>query len=111
MNNEAAREMTICEAVVGILVNVITVFILLRAIYTGFRLATEPRGDSRYHFLTFAIGLVTIVFGFIYFIIGLAMILELALDLSSQLQQKENMGGTHKGRSMILKIFCLTILL
>jgi hypothetical protein len=111
VNNEAAREMTICKAIVGILVNVITVFMLSCTICTGFRLATEPRGDSRYHFLTFSIGLVTIVFGSMYFIIGLAMILELALDLSSQLQQTENKGGIHKRRSMIVNIFCLALLL
>lgn len=111
VNNEAEAETTICEAFVGILVSVITVFLLLWAIYTGFRLATEPRGHSRYHFLTFSIGLVTIVFGFIYSIIGVAFILELVLDLSILLQQKESMGGTQKGHSMIVKIFCSTILL
>ncbi|XP_059437105.1 uncharacterized protein LOC132170221 [Corylus avellana] len=104
-------ETTICEAFVGILVSVITVFLLLWAIYTGFRLATEPRGHSRYRFLTFSIGLVTIVFGFIYSIIGVAFILELVLDLSILLKQKEGMGGTQRGHSMIVKIFCSTILL
>ena len=68
--------MTNREVIGGILVNVITVFMLLWGIYTGIRLAMEPRGDSKYHFLTFSIGVIIIVFGFIYFIFGLAIMLE-----------------------------------
>ena len=98
MNNEAARYVTIHKAIVGIPVIVITVFMLLWAIYTGFRLAMEPRGKyhlhCKYHFLTFSIGVITVVYGFLYFTIGLAKMLELAVDLSSRLQQKEEKGGS-----------------
>ena len=76
MNNETAREMTNHQMIGCILVNVITVFMLLWGTYTGIRLSMEPRGDSKYHFLTFSIGVITIVFGFIYFIFGLAIMLE-----------------------------------
>ena len=106
MKNEAAREMTNGEAIGGILVNVITVFMLLWGIYTGIRLAMEPRGDSKYHFLTFSIGVITIVFGCLYFIFGLAITMELALDLSSRLQQKEKKGSSiHKGHNKNVKCF------
>ncbi|KAM4089214.1 hypothetical protein ACB094_07G132700 [Castanea mollissima] len=92
-----AREMINREVIGGILVNVITAFMLLWGIYTGIRLAMEPRGDSKYQFLTFSIGVITIVFGCLYFIFGLAITLELALDLSSRLQQKEKKGSSiHK---------------
>ncbi|XP_050262521.1 uncharacterized protein LOC126706975 isoform X2 [Quercus robur] len=101
-----AREMTNPEVIGGILVNVITVFMLLWGIYTGIRLAVEPRGDSKYRFLTFSIGLITIVFGCLYFIFGLAITMELALDLSSRLQQKEKKGSSiHKGHNKNVKCF------
>ncbi|KAL4615941.1 hypothetical protein ACB092_07G163200 [Castanea dentata] len=101
-----AREMMNREVIGGILVNVITAFMLLWGIYTGIRLAMEPRGDSKYHFLTFSIGVITIVFGCLYFIFGLAITLELALDLSSRLQQKEKEGSSiHKGHKKNVKCF------
>ncbi|KAK9987940.1 hypothetical protein SO802_028179 [Lithocarpus litseifolius] len=101
-----AREMTNREVIGGILVSVITVFILLWGIYTGIRLAMEPRGDSKYHFLTFSIGVITIVFGCLYFIFGLAITMELALDLSSRLQQKEKKGSSiHEGQNKNVKCF------
>ena len=76
MNNETAREMTNHEMIGCTLANVITVFMLLWGTYTRIRLSMEPRGDSKYHFLTFSIGIIIIVFGFIYFIFGLAIMLE-----------------------------------
>ena len=76
MNNETAREMTNHEMIGCTLANVITVFMLLWGTYTRIRLSMEPRGDSKYHLLTFSIGVIIIVFGFIYFIFGLAIMLE-----------------------------------
>ncbi|XP_010647593.1 uncharacterized protein LOC104878690 [Vitis vinifera] len=69
---------------------VITMFMLLWAIFTGFRLVTEPtRRDGRYSGLAFSIGVVAIVFGFVYFIIGLAILAELVLNILDELQKNE----------------------
>lgn len=67
---------------------VITMLMIIWAMYTGFRLATES-GDSKHYLLTVSIGVTTILFGLIYFVIGLAIVLEVALDLWTRSQQKE----------------------
>ncbi|XWS54999.1 hypothetical protein CRYUN_Cryun10bG0137200 [Craigia yunnanensis] len=69
---------TISKAIAKALVTVITMFVILWAMYTGFRLATES-GESKHYLLTVSIGITTILFGLIYFIIGLAIVLELVL--------------------------------
>lgn len=72
---------------------------LVWGIYTGFRLVTEPRRDKIYNHLAFTIGVVSIAFGLVYFIIGLAIL----VDFSSQLLWKEKRnpgfveGSTHDG--------------
>ncbi|EEF49503.1 conserved hypothetical protein [Ricinus communis] len=90
--------------IAGIFVTVITAIVLWWAIYTGVRLATEPKKDGKYHLLTTSIGVVTIIFGLIYFIIGLGIIAELGLDLSDQLQQKDNKWNWHPSR--LKRLFC-----
>lgn len=86
MNNEAVRETrTTCKVTAHIFVTVFTMTMLLWAIYTGFRLATESSRDSKYYLLTITVGVVTIIFGLIYLIIGLAIFVELALDLFGRL--------------------------
>ncbi|XP_050231532.1 uncharacterized protein LOC126680455 isoform X2 [Mercurialis annua] len=81
---------------------VITAIILWWAIYTGFRLATEPKRLGKNNLLTTSIGVVTIIFGLIYFIIGLGIIAELGLDLFDQLQQKDNKWNWHPSRLKLL---------
>ncbi|GLT42858.1 hypothetical protein SLA2020_168380 [Shorea laevis] len=80
---------TISKAIARACVTVIAMFMLSWAIYTGCRLATESKGDSKHHLLTVSMGVTAITFGFIYFIIGLAIVLELALALLSHLQTRE----------------------
>lgn len=67
-------------------------FMLAWASYTGYRLTTEPRRDDKYYPLIFPIGVVTIVFGTVYIIIGLAIIADLALSLTVQLIMKQKKG-------------------
>lgn len=88
---EAARETKTTQKDTGRLAaTVITMFMLLWAIFTGFRLVTEPtRRDGRYSGLAFSIGVVAIVFGFVYFIIGLAILADLVLNISDELQKNE----------------------
>ncbi|XVE48954.1 hypothetical protein DITRI_Ditri01bG0043500 [Diplodiscus trichospermus] len=67
------------KAIAKVLMTVITMLVILSAMYTGFRLAAES-GESKHYLLTFSIGVTTILFGLIYFIIGLAIVLELVLE-------------------------------
>ncbi|GKV24099.1 hypothetical protein SLEP1_g33753 [Rubroshorea leprosula] len=80
---------TISKAIARACVTVIAMFMLSWAIYTVCWLATESKGDSKHHLLTVSMGVTTITFGFIYFIIGLAIVLELALALLGHLQTRE----------------------
>ncbi|KAK4835259.1 hypothetical protein QYF36_007576 [Acer negundo] len=99
MDDEAAKATkTIYKVVARISVAVVTLFMLLWSIHTGYRLATESRSDSKYYFLTTSIGILSIIFGLTYFIIGIAVIVELGLDLFAQLQQKQRKAtGVHQG--------------
>lgn len=99
LDDETAKATTNTFKVVArITVAVITLFMLLWSIHTGYRLATEPGRDSKYYFLTTSIGVLSIIFGLTYFLIGLTVILELAFELLLCLQQKKKKGiGTHQG--------------
>ncbi|XP_021287178.1 uncharacterized protein LOC110418704 [Herrania umbratica] len=79
---------TISKAIAKALMTVITTLIIMWAMYTGFRLATESE-DSKHYLLTVSIGVTTILFGLIYFVIGLAIVLGVALDFWTRSQQKE----------------------
>ncbi|XP_024017986.1 uncharacterized protein LOC21387981 isoform X1 [Morus notabilis] len=86
-------EMKPIHTIVGrILVTLITMVMLAWASYTGYRLATEPRRDDKYYPLIFPIGIVTIVFGSVYIIIGLGLIADLALALTVQLLLRKKKG-------------------
>ncbi|KAK2665447.1 hypothetical protein Ddye_004021 [Dipteronia dyeriana] len=99
MDDEPAKATkTTYKVVARISVAMVTLFMLLWSIHTGYRLATEPRRDSKYYFLTTSIGILSIIFGLTYFIIGLAIIVELGLDLFAQLQQKQRKAAcVHQG--------------
>ena len=93
MNNEAVREMTIDEVIVSIRLDVIIVSMLLWIIFSALGFAGEPIGDGPddlYHFLIRnLVGIVTTLPGICYLMYGLAIMLVLALDLSSRLKQRE----------------------
>ncbi|XP_062080068.1 uncharacterized protein LOC133784812 [Humulus lupulus] len=80
--------------IVRIMVTLMTMFMLVWASYTGYRLTTEPRRDDKYYPLIFPIGIVTIVFGSVYIIIGLAIIADLALSLTVKLLLRSKKGFT-----------------
>ncbi|KAB2603242.1 hypothetical protein D8674_004247 [Pyrus ussuriensis x Pyrus communis] len=96
---------TIC-IVSRIVVSIIAMVMLAWAINTGFRLATEPKREDKYFPLASPVGVVTIMFGFTYSIIGLCVIAELALELTNQFQTtEENEIVNHQVR--IIKVKCL----
>ena len=81
------------HVIVGrILVTLVTMIMLAWASYTGYRLATEPRSEDTYYPLIFPIGVVTIVFGTVYIIIGLALIADLALALAVHFLLRKKKG-------------------
>ena len=110
MNNEAVREMTIDEVIVSIRLDVIIVSMLLWIIFTALGFAGEPIGDGPddlYHFLIRnLVGIVTTLPGICYLMYGLAIMLVLALDLSSRLKQREK-GKWHSWRPQHKYYLCL----
>ncbi|XP_068317246.1 uncharacterized protein [Pyrus communis] len=85
---QAGKLKTIC-IVSRMVVSIVAMIMLAWAINTGFRLATEPRREGKYYPLASPVGVVTIMFGFTYSIIGLCIIAELAVELTRQLQTTE----------------------
>ena len=86
--------MTIGKFIVCLLMVVIVVFTLLWIIYTAFILVLGPIGDPdgqySYHVLIRAlVGTVTLFMCSFYFLFVLVIMLVLAVDFSSSLQQKE----------------------
>ena len=57
------------------------------AIYYGYKLASEAQRVVVYNRLAFLIGVITMAFGFIYFIIGIALVADSALHFTDRLQQ------------------------
>ena len=86
--------MTIGKFIVCLLMVLIVVFTLLWIIYTAFILVLGPIGDPdgqySYHVLIRAlVGAVTLFMCSFYFLFVLVIMLVLAVDFSSSLQQKE----------------------
>ena len=86
--------MTIGKFIVYLLMVVIVVFTLLWIIYTAFILVLGPIGDPdgqySYHVLIRAlVGALTLFMCSFYFLFVLVIMLVLAVDFSSSLQQKE----------------------
>ncbi|KAF4375422.1 hypothetical protein CsatB_015498 [Cannabis sativa] len=91
--------------IIRILVTLMTMFMLAWASYTGYRLTTEPRRDDKYYPLIFPIGIVTIVFGAVYIIIGLAIIADLSLSLTVKLMLRRKKGSiVHEDNTTETKI-------
>ena len=95
--NQAGRETTTTQKDTGRLAaTMITMIMLLWAIITGFRLVIEStRGHGRYSGLAISIGVVAIFFGLVYFIIGLAILADLILHFSDELQKNEKDDDIH----------------
>ncbi|KAI8533083.1 hypothetical protein RHMOL_Rhmol11G0268700 [Rhododendron molle] len=80
----------IVKDIARFIVTVISILLLTWAIYDGIRLATAPGQDGKIDHLAFPVGVVTIAFGTIYFIIGLSIVADLAVNLSSVLKRHED---------------------
>lgn len=65
----------------------ISMFMLMWTVYYGYKLAAEAQRVVIYSHLAFLIGVITMAFGFTYFIIGIALVADSALNLSGRLQQ------------------------
>ncbi|CAL1384862.1 unnamed protein product [Linum trigynum] len=78
------------------IISIITILSMLWwVIYTGFKLASEHRRDNKYYWLTISIGVTTVTFGFVYFIIGLGILVDQVIDLSAQVQQRKKKRMKH----------------
>jgi TRAP-type C4-dicarboxylate transport system permease small subunit len=86
VDNAGGKMKTIC-IICRIIVSVIAMLMLAWAIYTGFRILTRQR-EGTYYPLASPVGVASIMFGVIYFIIGLWIIAELVVELAKQLQGK-----------------------
>lgn len=79
--------------------------VLAWATYTGFRLAIEPKREGKYYPLAFPIGVLTILFGLVYIIIGLAIVGDLVIYLIAQLMHREKKGiiihQDHSNKSVV----------
>ena len=88
----AGEKKTTPTIMVRIFVTLFTILVLAWATCTGFRLATEPRREGKYYPLAFPIGVVTILFGLVYIIIGLSIIGDLVIYLIVQSLLRERKG-------------------
>lgn len=85
--HQGGERKTIRAAICQIFTTTITMVMLVWETYMGFRIATEPTSDQRHLPLALPFGIVTIVFGSVYFVIGLAILADLALYLLGKLQE------------------------
>lgn len=104
-------------------VSVFPMFLLLWTIQAGIKLATDPGNEAKHNQFALLIGAITIIFGTIYFIIGLGIVADLALGWSSRLLGKDdkntavhqgsntnalNSSSTHMFRVSTLPLLCST---
>ena len=80
-----------CKDAARIILSIVIMLLLVWVVYTGYKLATEAREEngsrgSGYNYVVIMFGVVTVVFGSIYFIVGLTIVAELGVDLSTWVQ-------------------------
>ncbi|XP_021753482.1 uncharacterized protein LOC110718866 [Chenopodium quinoa] len=100
IRNQEKEQKTICQIVIQVLATMISMFMLTWTIYYGYRLAAETQRVVMYSHLAFLIGVITMAFGFIYFIIGIALVADSALHLSGRLQQDVSESDLSLGKDM-----------
>lgn len=101
MEGDAAVEerKSACTDVARLILSILIMLVLVWVVHTGYRLATEAREEngshgSEYNYVVVTFGVVTVVFGLIYFIVGLTIVAELGVDLSTWVQTRD-METTH----------------
>lgn len=99
MDDEAAAKakratniMTLRVTPIRILVSLLAVFLLLWIICLGFGVATEAETETGSSNWGFLVGLVTLLFGIVFVILGLPILTNLFLKLSQQLQKHDETG-------------------
>lgn len=81
------EQKTIFQIFMQVSATMISMFMLMWTIYYGYKLAAEAQNVIVYNRLAFLIGVITMAFGFTYFIIGIALVADSALHLTGRLQQ------------------------
>lgn len=73
---------------------VVPLLVLLWIVHMGYRLTTDAKdidtGGSEGSYIALVFGVFTVVFGLIYFVVGLTIIAELALDLLDWLNKDDD---------------------
>lgn len=87
IRKQEKEQKTICQIFIQVSATMVSMFMLIWTIYNGYKLAAEAQRVVIYSRLAFLIGVITMAFGFIYFIIGIALVADSALHLSGRLQQ------------------------
>ncbi|KAL2925114.1 hypothetical protein RDABS01_006485 [Bienertia sinuspersici] len=78
---------TIYQIFIQVTATMVSMFMLMWAIYYGYKLVAEAQRVVIYSRLAFLIGVITMAFGFIYFIIGIALVADSVLHLSCRIRE------------------------
>ncbi|CAO2814958.1 unnamed protein product [Amaranthus hypochondriacus] len=87
INYKEKEHRTVCQMIIQVTATMASMSMLTWAIYYGYKLASEAQRVVVYNRLAFLIGVITMAFGFIYFIIGIALVADSALHFTDRLQQ------------------------
>lgn len=111
MNDEVENTgKVIRKYIARIIVSVVAMFILLWTIYIGHDFATKPHRDGKYNRYALSIGAATIVLGITFVTIGLAIVADLALNLTSRQQREEKRIEIQQGKPIQILIAPLPFL-
>lgn len=99
-----------CKYIARMIVSVATMFLLLWTIYIGYDFVTKPHRDGKYKRYALSIGAATIVLGITFVTIGLAIVADLVLNLTSRLQPEEKRIEIQQGKPIQILIATLPFL-
>lgn len=115
MEDDAAMEArkSACKDVARLILSMLIMLVLVWVVHTGYRLATEAREETgshgyEYNYVLVMCGVVTVVFGLIYFIVGLTIVAELGVDLSTWVQTRDMETTPDQGKEQ--KTLCQLII-
>lgn len=89
------RASNVHAVILRIIGSLVTMVMLLCAIHSGFKLATN---SSKYTDWAFHIGVLIMILGFLFLILGIPVLTHLFLNLSEQLREEE--AGIHKASNI-----------
>lgn len=97
MKKMAHRDATLRATGLRLLAPVIAMVLLLCIIHSGFEVATETHRDTTATAESsnwgFHVGVITLLFGFLFIALGIPILVNLFLKLSEQLQKQEETGN------------------